>query len=641
MKSSTKNSKKHTENNTIQNNSEIIQNMQKKIKDQAKRLMSMQEYINTLETTLKENNNQSMSSTKNKYNNIPQLNSQLEDDENSELKKNLKYFEEQNEFLKQNLETNIVKNDLRDCLDFLKEKLLIKEKEGKKGNDAYVEILEEIIKIREENKKNMEEKNIMKEKIEEYEKNLGDLRQNMDLINKLNNENNNLYNHNVMIENELNEIKNIYEENQKEINELKEQNLLLIKDNEDFHNLNTNAIYIKEENENLRNILNELQMKLNAVINENNSLKDYKLGYEFFGLDGSLVGVACGLVGLLVGFFIGALVLFALLGLLPAGIHHLRLAGVFAFLTAAAALVDIGADLLGLLLVALDDGGEQLLEGGHLFVDVIGGLLQKLVHLSHYVLAFVDFHLRGDYRPLDEDIGVGADILGIIVGLFFELVSLLAGLLYELVRLALGLGKLFPGGCDQLIALYTGLFLDTARGPVCLGYGADDEFFLLLETGKLALKLLYALFHLLILGIALSQKLLKLFCLLSKHTEPPFLFEKRLLIASLILRYGIPHVFICSGQEHPASRSPCDKAQLHEIRLVNVLDGGRILAGRGGDGIEPDGPAAELCDHSLNHAAVDRIEPQLVDPEHIEPAHCGIAVDEPAPPDLGKIAHAL
>ena len=162
MKSSTKNSKKHTENNTIQNNSEIIQNMQKKIKDQAKRLMSMQEYINTLETTLKENNNQSMSSTKNKYSNIPQLNSQLEDDENSELKKNLKYFEEQNEFLKQNLETNIVKNDLRDCLDFLKEKLIIKEKEGKKGNDAYVEILEEIIKIREENKKNMEEKNIMR-----------------------------------------------------------------------------------------------------------------------------------------------------------------------------------------------------------------------------------------------------------------------------------------------------------------------------------------------------------------------------------------------------------------------------------------------------------------------------------------------
>ena len=43
--------------------------MQKKIKDQAKRLMSMQEYINTLETTLKENNNQSMSSTKNKYSN--------------------------------------------------------------------------------------------------------------------------------------------------------------------------------------------------------------------------------------------------------------------------------------------------------------------------------------------------------------------------------------------------------------------------------------------------------------------------------------------------------------------------------------------------------------------------------------------
>ena len=52
MKKNSQNSK----NNIDQNN---IQNMQKKIRAQAKRLCSMQEYINTLEQTLKDNQNNS------------------------------------------------------------------------------------------------------------------------------------------------------------------------------------------------------------------------------------------------------------------------------------------------------------------------------------------------------------------------------------------------------------------------------------------------------------------------------------------------------------------------------------------------------------------------------------------------------
>ena len=246
MKTLSKNSKKKEEENNLSDNSKIIQDMQKKIKDQAKRLMSMQEYINTLESTLRENN---------------QSDQQISE-------KNL------------NLESNIVKYDLRDCLNFLKEKISKKEKEGKTGNDAYVEILEEIMKLKEENEKILEEKKIMEEKIEEYENNIGELRQNMDLINKLNNENNNLYNQNVILENQLNDIKNIYEENQRELNELKEQNYLLIKDNEDLHNMNTNIINTRQENEDLIQELNNLQNKLNEVINENNSLRDYKLGYD-------------------------------------------------------------------------------------------------------------------------------------------------------------------------------------------------------------------------------------------------------------------------------------------------------------------------------------------------------------------------
>ena len=240
-----------------------MQNMQNKIKDQVKRLMSMQEYINTLESTLRENQTENSSKKINK----------------EQISQN-DLIKQENEFYKQNLETNIIKNDLKDCLNFLKEKMLQKEKEGKIGNDSYVEILEEIMKTKNDNKKLLEEKKIMEEKIEEYENNIGDLRQNMDLINKLNNENNNLYNQNVILENQLNEIKNIYEENQKELNELKQQNYLLIKDNEVLHNMNNNIYGLKQENEELIKELNNLRFKLNEVINENNSLRDYKLGYD-------------------------------------------------------------------------------------------------------------------------------------------------------------------------------------------------------------------------------------------------------------------------------------------------------------------------------------------------------------------------
>ena len=264
MKTSSKNSKtKEEKDNNETNNSQLMQNMQNKIKDQAKRLMSMQEYINTLESTLRENQTENSSKKINK----------------EQISQN-DLIKQENEFYKQNLETNIIKNDLKDCLNFLKEKMLQKEKEGKIGNDSYVEILEEIMKIKNDNKKLLEEKKIMEEKIEEYENNIGDLRQNMDLINKLNNENNNLYNQNVILENQLNEIKNIYEENQKELNELKQQNYLLIKDNEVLHNMNNNIYGLKQENEELIKELNNLQFKLNEVINENNSLRDYKLGYD-------------------------------------------------------------------------------------------------------------------------------------------------------------------------------------------------------------------------------------------------------------------------------------------------------------------------------------------------------------------------
>ena len=325
MKRNTNNLKNNIEKNNIEN-------MQKKIRDQAKRLCSMQEYINKLETTLKDNQNnntlknnyQSYEDLNKKYNDLQQkyntlfINSQIYSSsssitneelnkdnlisklkkENSELKRKLqneiaKNQQQKNniEFLKQNLETDIVKNGLRGCLNYLTEKLLNNDKDGE---DAYLEILLDINKIKEENQnlieenqnlinenqKLIEEKNKYIEKKLNFQKMDENLQKNMDIINKLNLENNNLYSKNELLQNELQQIKNNLNQNEKNLYELKEQNYLIIRENEILKNDNNNLIGLKNENNNLINTINELELKNNQLNNEIKSLKDYKLGYD-------------------------------------------------------------------------------------------------------------------------------------------------------------------------------------------------------------------------------------------------------------------------------------------------------------------------------------------------------------------------
>ena len=316
MKSNSKNSKNKVDENNIQI-------LQKKIRDQAKRLCSMQDYINNLESTIKENKsnnsfkmNQSYKDLSNRYNDLQlkynslfinsQINSTkpsysnssliLNDDfnkedliskltkENSDLKSQLqkeinknKNQQSQIEFLKQNLETDIVKNGLRGCLNYLTEKLINNDKDGE---DAYFQILSEINKIKEENSKLLEEKSINEKKIEEYEKNIENFQNNVDIINKLNNENNNLFSHNEMLEKELKLIKNNLIQTEEILRKSKEENYLILKENEILKSDNNKLIGLKKENENLINSLNELEIKINKLTNENNSLSDYRLGYN-------------------------------------------------------------------------------------------------------------------------------------------------------------------------------------------------------------------------------------------------------------------------------------------------------------------------------------------------------------------------
>ena len=316
MKSNSKSSNHKVEENNIQI-------LQKKIREQAKRLCSMQEYINNLESTLKENktnssfkNNQSYKDLSNRYNDLQLkynslfINSQInstkhsysnsslilnedlnKDDliskltkENSDLKLQLKKEINKNknqqsqiEFLKQNLETDIVKNGLRGCLNYLSDKLI---NNDKVGEEAYFQILSEINKIKEENNKLWEEKRINEKKIAQFEKNIENFQNNVDIINKLNNENNNLYSHNEMLEKELNLIKNNLIQTEEILRKSKEENYIILKENEILHNDNNKLIELKKENENLINSLNELEMKINKLAKENNSLSDYRLGYN-------------------------------------------------------------------------------------------------------------------------------------------------------------------------------------------------------------------------------------------------------------------------------------------------------------------------------------------------------------------------
>jgi len=307
---------KGSKNNIEQKN---IQNMQKKIRDQAKRLCSMQEYINSLEKTIKDSqtnnslkiNHQLYNELNQKYNDLQQkyntlfFNSQIHSstnsitaneelnqeafisklkNENSELRIKLKKEISKNKdqrnqikFLKQNLETDIVKLGLRGCLNYLSEKLINSDKEGE---DTYLQILLEINRIKEENENLLKEKNRNLEKIQNFEKLDENYQKNMEIINKLNNENNNLYSQNEMLQNELQIIKNNSIQNEKNLYDLKEQNFLIIRENDSLRYDNNNLIELKRENENLYNTINELEIKVNKLKNDNNSLSDYKLGYD-------------------------------------------------------------------------------------------------------------------------------------------------------------------------------------------------------------------------------------------------------------------------------------------------------------------------------------------------------------------------
>ena len=91
----------------------------------------------------------------------------------------------------------------------------------------------------------------------------------------------------------------------------------------------------------------------------------------------------------------------------------------------------------------------------------------------------------------------------------------------------------------------------------------------------------------------------------------------------------------------PASRRAAEKAYLHEIRLVNVLDRDRLLSDRRGKRLKPDRTPAVKSDYNLKHPSVNIVKSEAVD---LKTAECIIgdpAVDNTVAFDLCKVADAL
>ncbi len=90
-----------------------------------------------------------------------------------------------------------------------------------------------------------------------------------------------------------------------------------------------------------------------------------------------------------------------------------------------------------------------------------------------------------------------------------------------------------------------------------------------------------------------------------------------------------------------AARRTAQKADLHEIRLVNVLNRDGLLADRRGQRFQPDGSAVVKLDQRVQQAPVVRVQSDLVDLQAVERQLRGFGGDVPPRNDLGEIPDAF
>ena len=301
-------------------------NLQNKIREQAKRLNSMQEYINLLEKKIKKYNpNQTFpvtnlngqeisyqqlyqrySSLQKKYkdlfnnsnqknflqnNNFDSNDEQVEYNEEylkklkkekeeilSQLKQEIINNDEQRnyiEILKQALESNISKHGLKDKINFLKNKYY---QNSDKGD--YASVILDLSKLKEKNDVLLKEKDKNYKIIEDLSLKSEKLENQLSTFNKLNNDYNTLIENNNNLQNEYMNLKNKLNDKEKDIIDLKEKYLNLTKQNEVLTNENINLKSLKKDNMDLVKSVSDMGVKLNQLSYDNNNLKDYQTRYE-------------------------------------------------------------------------------------------------------------------------------------------------------------------------------------------------------------------------------------------------------------------------------------------------------------------------------------------------------------------------
>ena len=88
-----------------------------------------------------------------------------------------------------------------------------------------------------------------------------------------------------------------------------------------------------------------------------------------------------------------------------------------------------------------------------------------------------------------------------------------------------------------------------------------------------------------------------------------------------------------------SARRTAEKADLHQIRLINILQGDRFLANRGGKRIQSDRAAAIVSDDACKHRTVNIVQPKFVNFQRAERHVRALPVDRAAAAHLRKIAH--
>src|SRR6185436_544294 len=114
--------------------------------------------------------------------------------------------------------------------------------------------------------------------------------------------------------------------------------------------------------------------------------------------------------------------------------------------------------------------------------------------------------------------------------------------------------------------------------------------------------------------------------------------QRRLLGVAARARWIEPEVAIRLRGRDASAWCALQESVLDEERLVDLLEGARVLADGGGDGADTDRPAVELLDDGLENARVHVVEPELIDLEQLESVGGDFAIDPSARLHLGEVA---